>query len=263
MLCWSRLLKGLRSATYPVSLSRPYFPCDWIQAQYEQHWTERITLRQSFLKTYCRRHLFVLGRSLWATILVFQPLASFSITLANHMGNLCRVNISDNQPWSTESYALATSIHPMLRFRFPLWASSQTIRSISKFSTVPVQLPLAPRCSPCINPYVSRYWLAWANRHVVYHLYRLFRQVIGRWLSLLNSPGLGIRVVLPSENHKGNWRSSSWAVAWKQVAISLRQIVAFFNQTLALRSGPGALQFFFLLMIYQSVLPVLRLPLPL
>ena len=22
------------------------------------------------------------------------------------MGNLCRVNISDNQPWSTESYAL-------------------------------------------------------------------------------------------------------------------------------------------------------------
>ena len=34
--------------------------------------------------------------------------------------------------------------------------------------------------------------------------YRLFRQVIGRWLSLLNSPGLGIRVVLPSENNKGN-----------------------------------------------------------
>ena len=92
-------------------------------------------------------------------------------------------------------------------------------------------------------------WLAWANRHEVYHLYRLFRQVIGRWLSLLNSPGLGIRVVVPSENHKGNWRSSSWAVAWKQVAISLRQIVAFFHQKLAIRSGPGALQFFFSLMI--------------
>ena len=26
-----------------------YLPCDWIQAQYEQHRTERITLRQSFL----------------------------------------------------------------------------------------------------------------------------------------------------------------------------------------------------------------------
>ena len=88
----------------------------------------------------------------WATILVFQLLASFSITLANHMGNLCRVNISDNQPWSTESYALATSIHAMLRFRFPLWASSQTIPSTSKLSTVPLQLPLAPRCSRCINP---------------------------------------------------------------------------------------------------------------
>ena len=92
-------------------------------------------------------------------------------------------------------------------------------------------------------------WLAWANRHEVYHLYRLFRQVIGRWLSLLNSPGLGIRVVSPSENHRGNWRSSSWAVAWKQVAISLCKIVAFFHQKLAIRSGPGELQFFFLLMI--------------
>ena len=95
-------------------------------------------------------------------------------------------------------------------------------------------------------------WLAWANRHEVYHLYRLFRQVIGRWLSLLNSSGLGIRVVLPSENHKGNWRSSSWAVAWKQVAISLCKIVAFFNRKLAIRSGQGALQFFFLLMILET-----------
>ena len=92
-------------------------------------------------------------------------------------------------------------------------------------------------------------WLAWANRHEVYPLYRLFRQVIGRWLSLLNSPGLGIKVVLPSENHKGNWRSSSWAVAWKQVAISLCKIVTFFHQKLAIRSRPGALQFFFLLRI--------------
>ena len=68
----------------------------------------------------------------------------------------------------------------------------------------------------------------------------------------LNSPGLGIRVVWPSENHKGNWRSSSWVVAWKQVAISLCKIVAFFHQKLAIRSGPGALQFFFLLMIFLT-----------
>ena len=52
----------------------------------------------------------------------------------------------------------------------------------------------------------------------------------------LNSPGLGIRVVWPSENHKGNWRSSSWVVAWKQVAISLC----------------GALQFSFFLMIFLT-----------
>ena len=69
----------------------------------------------------------------------------------------------------------------------------------------------------------------------------------------LNSPGLGIRVVWPSENHKGNWRSSSWAVAWKQVAISLCKIVAFFRQKLAIRSGPGALQSFFLVMILFSI----------
>ena len=33
------------------------------------------------------------------------------------------------------------------------------------------------------------------------------------------------------------------------MAISLRKVVAFFNQKLAIRSGPGALQFFFLLRI--------------
>ena len=41
-------------------------------------------------------------------------------------------------------------------------------------------------------------------------------------------------------------------MAWKQVAISLCEIVAFFHQKLAIRSGPGALQFFFLLMILET-----------
>ena len=36
----------------------------------------------------------------------------------------------------------------------------------------------------------------------MYHLYKLLRQVRERWLSLLNSLGLGITVVLPSENHR-------------------------------------------------------------
>ena len=71
-------------------------------------------------------------------------------------------------------------------------------------------------------------WLAWANKHGVCHSYKLFRQVTERWLTLLNSLGLGIRFILPSENHKGNWRSSSWAVAWKQVAISLLAISLLF-----------------------------------
>ena len=34
----------------------------------------------------------------------------------------------------------------------------------------------------------------------VNHLYMVFKQVIGHWLSLLNSSGLGSSVVLPSEN---------------------------------------------------------------
>ena len=41
-------------------------------------------------------------------------------------------------------------------------------------------------------------------------------------------------------------------MAWKQVAISLCKIVAFFHQKLAIRSGPGALQFFFLLTIFLT-----------
>ena len=34
------------------------------------------------------------------------------------------------------------------------------------------------------------------KRHEVNHLYSVFRHVIGLWFSLVNSPGLGIKVTL-------------------------------------------------------------------
>ena len=36
------------------------------------------------------------------------------------------------------------------------------------------------------------------------HLYKVFRQVIGLWLSLVNSLGFGSSVVLPSKNQAGH-----------------------------------------------------------
>ena len=35
------------------------------------------------------------------------------------------------------------------------------------------------------------------------YLYKVFKQVIGLWLSLVNSPGFGSSVVLSSENQAG------------------------------------------------------------
>ena len=62
------------------------------------------------------------------TILVFRLLESFPIKNSNHSGNLWSLN----HRWSTESYALKTSIHAMLKFLFSLCASWHTLRSISR-----------------------------------------------------------------------------------------------------------------------------------
>ena len=88
-----------------------------------------------------------------------------------------------------------------------------------------MQCSFASRFSRCINPYVARCWFVLGSRHEVYHLYIVFRQAIERWLSLRNSPGLGMSVVFPSENHKGNWYSSRCAVAWKLMAIVIIIVV--------------------------------------
>ena len=36
----------------------------------------------------------------------------------------------------------------------------------------------------------------------MYHLYKVFKQVIGRWLSFVNSPGLGNELVFPPKVHR-------------------------------------------------------------
>ena len=41
------------------------------------------------------------------------------------------------------------------------------------------------------------------KRHDVNHLYSVIRHVIGLWFSLVNSPGLGIKVVFPPVDQCG------------------------------------------------------------
>ena len=87
----------------------------------------------------------------------------------------------------------------------------------------------------------------------MYHLFNVFKQVIGRWLSFVNSPGN--KLVFPPENHKGQFLSNT-AVASKLLAMSWCKTTAFFHQKFARRSGPGALQFFFFLVFCPPLSPV-------
>ena len=121
----------------------------------------------------------VLALHVVATTLVFQLLLNFSTVLDNQTGNLCRIIISSNQPWSTESYAFLMSIHAMLRLSFRRWQSKVTVLSISKLSIVPLHPACAPLWAPSIKPYVSRCSFMGPNKHHLNHLYKVFKQVIG------------------------------------------------------------------------------------
>ena len=88
------------------------------------------------------------------TTLVFQLLLNFSTVLDNQTGNLCRIIISSNQPWSTKSYIILTSIHAKLRLLFRRWQSKVTVLSISKLSIVLLHPPRAPLWAPSIKPWV-------------------------------------------------------------------------------------------------------------
>ena len=89
----------------------------------------------------------------------------------------------------------------------------------------------------------------------MYHLYKVFKQVIDRWLYFVNSPGLGNKLVFRPENHKGKSLSHT-TVASKLLATSWCKTSTFFHQKFARRSGPGALQFFFFLIVYPPPSPV-------
>ena len=62
----------------------------------------------------------------------------------------------------------------------------------------------------------------------MYHFYKVFKQVIGRWLSLVNSHGFGNKLVFPPENHKGKSLSHT-AVASKLLVRSLCKTATFFH----------------------------------
>ena len=69
--------------------------------------------------------------------------------------------------------------------------------------------------------------------------------MIGLWLSLVNSPGFGSNVVLPSENH-ARYYMLVFAMVWNDIATPSWSTFTFFHQNLVTLSGPGVLQFFFL-----------------
>ena len=70
------------------------------------------------------------------TILVFHLLLNCRITTPNKRVNRWSSNTSPNHLWSTASKAFLKSTQAILGFRFPLWLSWHTIRSIRRLSTV-------------------------------------------------------------------------------------------------------------------------------
>ena len=135
-----------------------------------------------------------------ATTIVLRLLLNFSTVLDNQTENQCRIIISYNQPWSIESYAFMTSIYAMLRLPFCRRQSKVTVLSICKLSVVPLHPGPAPLWAPSIKPYVSRCSVIGPNKYQVNYLYKVFKQVIGLWFSLVNSLAFWSSVVLPSEN---------------------------------------------------------------
>ena len=73
-----------------------------------------------------------------STILVLLLLLNCRIATPNHRGNRWSSYISPKHLWSIVSKAFLTSTQAILRFRFTLRLFWHTIRSISRFSTVPL-----------------------------------------------------------------------------------------------------------------------------
>ena len=157
--------------------------------------------------------------------------------------------ISFSQRWSTESYALCTSTHTIHRFLFPQWLAWHTILSINKLTIVPLQFSFTPCCSPCIRLYASRCWSTGFSRQDVNHLQTVFRQVIGLWVSLENSPCFCRRHDFPSANHNGIPRSA-FAMAWNTLATPSWREFVFFYQKFTIRSE---LQLRFLLITFVAL----------
>ena len=112
----------------------------------------------------------------------------------------------------------------------------------------PGRVPLWARS---IKPCVSRCSFAGPNRHDVNHLYKVFKLVIGLWLSPVNSPGFGSSVVLPSEK-QAEYSMLVFAMVWNDIATPSWSTFAYFHQKLVSLSGPRALQFFFLAITFVA-----------
>lgn len=76
------------------------------------------------------------------------------------------------------------------------------------------------KTSPVTQPCMTRCSLAGPNKHTVNHSYMAFKQVIGLWLSLVNSPGFRSSVLLPSENQAG-YSTLVFAMVWKEKSHAL------------------------------------------
>ena len=98
-------------------------------------------------------------------------------------------------------------------------------------------------CNPSLRAYVSKWWSMGFSRHDVNHFYNVLWHVIGRWLSLANSPRFGMTNVVPPENQRGySW--APWVMAWNVLTTPCSDRASF-HQKFVILSSPGALQFLF------------------
>lgn len=90
-----------------------------------------------------------------AAIFVFQLSHSLPTTSQIHFGNLWSHMIFFNQWWSTQSYALHTSIHATPKLHLFQWQSKVTIRSIMKLLVVPLHFAFTPLWLFSISSHLS------------------------------------------------------------------------------------------------------------
>ena len=137
------------------------------------------------------------------TILVFHVLQSLVTTLPNHQENRCTSIISQSQSWSAVSYAFVTSTHAILKFLLTVLCDHFVDQQIIHCATAPLlSSPLLSLHQTMLLKMLIHWNQQACSKPLVYCVEACYRL----WLSLENSPGLGISDVLPPQT---KWENQS------------------------------------------------------